>query len=375
MKKIYFICFLTLALDYVANAQSVNINNVSGNPGSTNIPPLSISKSVTPSVLGTNSTFSDYYDRSTSFMIPSFPINSTHDFYYFSSVGSEALIGVDYDNSANVNIDEFLVLFAAKISITGTKVFDAYIYNADANGLPTGSPLGSTTYSFASVNAPVNANAPKITTLNSTWNFTSIAFASPVAVSGNFVSVIEIDDTNRAGGYQGDCVYLYTNNCNGDGNAEDRICHYPVRGAKEVSGAAVPMQWYAASSYWPMISSLFSGPFDCDAMIIPIVQGETHTLSTNTIMGKSKGLTFLGHYPSPAKESLTINYELETKSNLVNLKIFDITGKTIFETNELDVTSGKHSFDINVSNFAAGNLYYTLKTDSGKISSRFTVVK
>jgi len=373
MKKIVLgILLLTTKLGFV-NAQTINMNDLN-TVQQGDINPSSIGIPNTPNVLGTTSTFSDYYDRSSAFSTPFFPLSPTQNFYFISSVGSVGLVGVDYDNSASVTIDEFLVLFAAKISITGTKVFDAHVYNAGSSGLPTGTPVGSTTFSFATVNAPVNANAPKLSTWNQPWNFTSISFSSPVSVSGNFVAVIELDDTNRAGSYQGDNIYLYVNNCNGDGNGEDRMCHYPVPGATKVGGAPVAMQWYPAITYWPMISSLFTSIFDCDAIIIPIVQGETHTLSTNTIKGKSNGLTFMGHYPSPAKESVKISYDLSTKSNVVNLRVFDISGKTIYETNETNIPSGKHFFDLDVSEFAAGNFYYTLKSDDGKISSRFIVV-
>lgn len=320
------------------------------------------------------STFSNYYDRTTSFEVPAYPVSTTANYYYLSSVGAAGLIGVEYDNSSTIQIDEFLVLFAAKVQKTGNRIYKAYLYNADANGLPSGSPLDSTIYNFSSVNAPLNPDSSALATINSAYNFTSISFSSPVTVAGDFVAVVEIDDT-VSGNNGNDIVYLYTNNCNGDGNGEDRMCHYPVPNLQKLTGGSVPMKWYTATNFWPTLYSLFNKIFDCEAIIIPIVYGEVHTLSTNAVLGKVNGLNFLGHYPNPAMEQIKIMYELENKNSAVNLKIFDITGKTVYETNSIDPQVGKHYFDIDIRQFSSGNLYYTITTENSKITSRFTVIK
>lgn len=362
MKKIYLLTFSLFAL--TIKAQVVDLNNFNYSPafdnGNSTIA-TAIDKPVTPHAVGTQSTFSDYYDRSDTFMLPSYSIGPA-TLYLTGTSGSPAIIGVDYDNSTTVLIDELLVLYGAKVAQTGTKNYKAYIYNRGA-ALPT-TVIDSASFSFSDINAPA------LPSLNSSYNFTSIPFSPAVSVAGNFVVAVEVDDTvngNR------DRVYLYTNDCLGDGNAEDRICMFPVPNAPKLTGGTVPMQWYSANMFY--FTTGLSYVFDCDAMIIPIVQGETHTLSMNEVKGKTNGLTFLGHYPSPATETVKINYELEKSSKVVNLRIFDITGKTIFETNETDVAAGKHTFAVEVGTYAAGNFYYTLKTDDGKISSKFIVIK
>jgi hypothetical protein len=304
------------------------------------------------------STFSIYYDRSTQkglYVVPSSTI------YYTGTSGAVGTLGINYDNSGTVNITELLVMFGSKVMAESPpKTFKAYLYTAGStDSLPSGSPLATTSYSTLSVFAPESG------TINTTI-FTHIPFSGPVSVTGNFVAAVQID---TATGGTRDRLRIVTS-FKGDGLNERRMCAYPVPGA--VGG--VGQQWYNFNDFWATTLSSPTFTLDADAMIIPVVQGETTVLGINEIAAKSSTLSLKGHYPSPANKQINIDYILD-KSSDVKLKIFDLTGRTIYQTSEDNAGAGMHKFNFDIDNLSNGAYYYTISNSDGSITSKFVVSK
>lgn len=369
MKKLYT---LTIALSAVVaiNAQTVvmdiadqpNISTVQlselKNHGSFKYQPASMPTIQAPL------TFDVYYNRKTQFDVPVFTIGST-PFLATYSHGLPGKIGVNFDNSVSRNIDRFLVNFFAKASGTTPQTFYAYIYNRGASdSLPTGAALGTKAFGYHDVTAPVYGTG------FDSLSYTTITFSSAVNVTGPFVAAVQIDNATTGSRER---IGISTNKClnPGNGNGEKRMCVYPVPGASGVN-----QQWYKFNDFFNTALGSTSLNWNCEAMIIPLVVGESSPLGVDNVVAAEKGLALNGHYPSPANAGIKINYTTDVYSNVVNLRVFDITGRTIYESNHVQQAAGKYNFDIELSSFASGEYFYTISTDSGSsISSHFMVTK
>lgn len=78
--------------------------------------------------------------------------------------------------------------------------------------------------------------------------------------------------------------------------------------------------------------------------------------------------------PNPASNSTRISYELNKVEN-VNIDIYDFLGNKIKTFNEGKKSIGTHSIDVNLSAFAAGTYFYTLRTDKSIATKKMVVVK
>jgi len=365
MKKLYTLAF-SLCASVVLNAQSVS--DVSDMPSVSTVQLSELRNNGLfkaapvvnlPSLQAV--TFDTYYQRKTAWDIPVFTI-SGNPFIATYSHGLPGQIGVHFDNSSSVNIDRLLVNFFARNTGTTSQTFYAYIYNAGSDSLPTGSAVGTKAFWQSDIYA---ATYPTFDSLQ----YTVIPFASAVNVTGDFVAAIQID--NAAKGNTRHRIGVGNNKClnPGDGNSENRMCVFPVPGASNVS-----QQWYHFNNFFNTALSTTTFNWNCEALIIPLLVGETTPLG-NQELAKDAHLTFNGHYPSPANESIKINYTLGKNTDVVNLRIFDITGKTIYETNNIQQAAGKYNFNIDVAGFSAGEYFYSIKSETASLSSHFMVVR
>lgn len=318
------------------------------------------------------STFSKYLDRATAFNMPA--INtSSGQVLTTRTAGLASDLGVNFDNSANVNIDRVAVMFSGIMIGTLSQNFDISIYNRNASdSLPTGSAIATVPFTVSQVSAPdLNTNGG----LFDFTQFTLFTFTSPVNVTGPFCVSINIDDTIYSAGTK-DRLFVATNGvANGDGNNEKRIFTRPLP-QLVAANPSFQMQWYKQETFWQVWGNA-PGPIthNCDLIIVPLVVGESSVVSSDEIFGKVNGLIFNGHYPNPATENITISYTLEKPNKEVNIKVYDIRGRVVADLKHENVDAGKNSFKINTDGFASGEYIYTLKNDDGKISSHFIVVK
>jgi len=85
-----------------------------------------------------------------------------------------------------------------------------------------------------------------------------------------------------------------------------------------------------------------------------------------------KSLEIAALYPVPADNSITIDYSLNSTTNIVNINISDSKG-TIIDTKQLESTSSKLTLDC--SNYPAGVYSYTIEDDFSVLQSgSFTVI-
>lgn len=88
----------------------------------------------------------------------------------------------------------------------------------------------------------------------------------------------------------------------------------------------------------------------------------------------AKNVTLYQNIPNPANGSTLIKYDLEKTSD-INLSIYDVTGRKIFEKSQNDVIAGSHKMNIDVSNFSKGAYFYTLTANGNKVTKRMVITE
>ena len=274
------------------------------------------------STLNTTDTITTYMDRGTGFFVYSL----TDGGYIFGNNKHYTETAMQYDAITNASLTDVILWVGVK-EIVGTA--DNLTVNAypDASGTP-GTAFGTTTIGMDAIDTAAQ--------------FNTIHFASPVDLQNNMFYV----GINLAGDDTIGCV------CNdpsaNDGQGEKRS--------------------FLNMSGWQAHDDAFPNGFDADGMYIPIVE-----IATGAEYMQSKGLKIYRAYPNPTNAISNIKYGIENTQN-VSVKVFDITGKTIF-SNESIQSAGSHTVPVDFSSYPAGTYFYTISTNNSKITSKINVIK
>jgi|GEM_PF-1073026 len=78
----------------------------------------------------------------------------------------------------------------------------------------------------------------------------------------------------------------------------------------------------------------------------------------------------LKNQPNPFTDKTTISYELKKGASNVNIKICDVRGVLVFETNETNMKAGVHTFDINSTEFSTGVYFCTMNADGVQVTTK-----
>ncbi|MBN1971414.1 MAG: T9SS type A sorting domain-containing protein [Candidatus Delongbacteria bacterium] len=112
---------------------------------------------------------------------------------------------------------------------------------------------------------------------------------------------------------------------------------------------------------WPV--SILAGNLDAAIAEMPVSiddkQIETFSLFQN--------------YPNPFNPTTTIQFSLPSDA-VVQISVFDISGKTIFEKN-INSSSGLNSFDFDGSNLASGQYFYKIETEGFSKIQKMILIK
>ncbi len=101
----------------------------------------------------------------------------------------------------------------------------------------------------------------------------------------------------------------------------------------------------------------------------PILQ--MNLASTTGISAKQKGKIAVNTYPNPAKDRVTVNFNLD-KNQVVNFSLNDITGKTVMNKN-IDGVSGANSVKLESLNLRPGIYFYTLNVNGSTTSNKLVI--
>jgi hypothetical protein len=253
-----------------------------------------------------------------------------------------------------------MVVFVAKErdltgSATSKVTFKLYDVVANRSCNEIGGATNTTTLNFNGPATTVKATADLL--FNDIDTTTAIGYniinlPSQPVFNGDFAIAME-----TAGLAAGDTVGLLCDDVNSAANL-DYAWHFV--------GAPI--------NRWCVTDNIFSaagtGDVDNDIAIFPIICAGPGTGINEFVNGMK-----MNAYPNPANEKTVIEYTLEKNSSTVSLLIFDQSGRKVMENKYNDQTAGTYKVNIESIHLAAGVYFYQLRTNSGIVSSKFTVAK
>jgi hypothetical protein len=216
-------------------------------------------------------------------------------------------------------------VFALTTRISGTtSSITANIYNTTAGGfVPTGAALGSS-------DAIVISNIS-----NTEFQFVKFTFATPVAVTGNFVASVVLPtttgDTVIIGGTRLGCV---------------------VAGQDDRAVFKLGSTWMTYNS----VTSTQGGSIDL--AIIAVVDGAS---------GISENENSFKVFPNPAHDMFVIS----AKEKINTIRVFDVFGQLVYQ-NE---TSMDNTAAVNTESLSNGAYFITIETSKGTSTQRLMISK
>lgn len=245
-------------------------------------------------------------------------------------VVSSTEIGQRYSFSGMGSITEVLVWYGYINGTAGSTSVNVYSVASNKN---PGTLLGTST-------------AVQLSALTTTA-VASYTFPSPVSVTSDFYVNVTLPSN-------GDTVAIASTMVG---------CNIP----DSIAGMHLTLVgWY---NYMELIDGAAPSDSALEVFIIPVLN---NTTGTNEI-ASNNGLTLKGAFPNPATEVTHIMYNISEESE-VSVSVFDLSGKIIYASSE-NKSAGNHELKLSLKNIPAGNYYYTIKTNSAKLTSKFSVIR
>ena len=244
-----------------------------------------------------------------------------------------------YDAVAGARVTEVL-FWAAYVNIAGSADdLTARVYQAGTDSMPL-TQTGFGTVSNSTL------------TPSTSFVYSSVPINTGTGDTGGNPFLVSLDYE----GYTDDTIGIVSSNADSSDGAGERR-------AKQRLSAGFGGGWSSAAAIWV-------GGIDADAFIIPVID-DTPLSVDNPV--NSKGLSLLGNYPNPATSVSTIKFGL-TEAEQVRVTVFDLTGRILFDSGDMELVAGEHEVSFDVSTLAAGNYYYNITTEKTKLTSKLNVV-
>lgn len=276
-------------------------------------------------------TITDYLDRATAF----YNLSAGSQGYVLGTSAISTETGEHYDNVGTVRVTELMVYFVAKEQMGNADMVTGYVYASGTDSLPAGTALGSGQISIA------NCDTSGFPTFIPLSNYAPQAGAFVVSIEygsiDDTISIFSSNPTTQSGGP--------------DGAGERRCCQKTQLG------------WMHAADIW----SIAATSYNADALIIPIV--DINSSTGPAVLG---GVSVSQAFPSPALNNVAINLSSANTQD-VAFNVYNSNGQIVHTANY--TVNGSQQINLDVTDWAAGNYYYTVATSEGTIGSKFQVVK
>ena len=170
---------------------------------------------------------------------------------------------------------------------------------------------------------------------------------------------VVIDAANTNNVILGTEMGIYATNTNGSSWTQENggLATVPVFGLRQIPYmySAGPMLYAATHG---------RGIFRCGTLITSLnTDNSNHSINSISV------------YPNPVNNSsAVVKVNLAIKSETA-IEVYDYTGKLVLQQNFGSIEKGIHSFNINTTQLASGNYLVSIKTDSGRLSTKMQVIK
>jgi len=258
-------------------------------------------------------------------------------------------------NQATLGIEEALLLFVGKTSVSGSGTSKCVVKawtmaenkarNTDgAGGQAMNSPGPN------QLKASVDLFFDDIDTTFGNWNV--VTFPTPVFINGtDFAISVDFSNLNTAQ----DTAGLLCDQI-GDADELDYAFH-------KYQGA-----WYVTDFAF---SQSGTGDVNNDIAIFAVIDENFVGIDSPEFFN---GMKLSQNKPNPMNGNTAIQYELEKYCDNVQLEIFDVHGRKAVVVNEGEKAAGRHSINIESSKLSAGTYYYSLKANGNRLTKKMVVV-
>jgi len=101
---------------------------------------------------------------------------------------------------------------------------------------------------------------------------------------------------------------------------------------------------------------------------------ESCATNTNDPFAQNNGFILNQNTPNPATDFTTFQFTTPSRANVL-IEVYDLNGRLLSTIANGNYLEGNHSVDLNVSNFANGTYFVTMKSDSVVLTRKMTVLK
>jgi len=242
-----------------------------------------------------------------------------------------------YTVTGNANvIGGVYLLFENSGAATSGGTATGKVYNTAGTGGKPGTSLGSVNIPFGSM--VLTGLGPTI-----------FSFGSPVAVTNSFFMTFELGTYTLTGP---DTIAVVTTR---DGNRSttnaDQNC----------------VLWSDNKWYFELTENYKMKVNYQLCAIVDVGSGVNDYISKGN-------LNLYAAYPNPASSDITIRFSLSDFSKTA-IEIYDAQGKSMIKIDKGNLPKGKYLEKINLASLSAGTYLYSVKTESGTLFSRFSVLK
>jgi len=135
-------------------------------------------------------------------------------------------------------------------------------------------------------------------------------------------------------------------------------------------GFRLAYHYVPAQTAWYVTDDLFGG-LNNNIAIFPVIDDNFLGVNDVEFLNNMQ----LSAFPNPALTQTTISYNLNEDMKNVKLSVLDMTGKEVYNSAKGNQVKGSYNVTLDVSNFSAGNYFYTLTGNGNRMTKRMVVIK
>ncbi|TNF29861.1 MAG: T9SS type A sorting domain-containing protein [Bacteroidetes bacterium] len=187
---------------------------------------------------------------------------------------------------------------------------------------------------------------------------TFVTFSNPVWVNTDFALGLDIQALYN-GANPADTVYFL---CDEDGSSDGAYTW------TKLGFDIVPGQFF-----WTLSTGLLQGGLNVNLALFAIVAESATGIEEQAYLNGVKMTT----YPNPAmtSDNVTVQYGLERDVKNVEINIYDMGGKQVFNAALGAKASGVHTLNIPAGTLSAGSYIYSIEADGGRMAKRMEILK
>jgi hypothetical protein len=256
-----------------------------------------------------------------------------------------------YINTSNINVEGMLFWCGAKELVGGTGTVAANCYDmtgsatiSTGTGSGPGTVLGFVTLPMSSIDSGLSAAT----------GFNAVTFTTPINVTSDFA--LGIDMTNIGSDTIG---IVSSTDAVADGSPDG-----------DPAGAELTFDKWSDAT-WHSFLETGNWSLDIDMFIWAVIDANGAGVGSEYFFD---GIKLSQNQPNPANAMTMIQYELQNAGN-VTLEVYDMTGRLVVNVDEGKQNAGSHSILIDSEKLQEGAYYYSLKSDSHRLTKKMVVTK